>query len=266
MLAQSDFKLAGFQYLRAYFDPHLLSALESQITLLYAMQANKIAPYRDLWRLTDIMEAMEATDKEGLYQCQKFLVSSLPVRAFFQPELMTLCASLLGVSPHLMLLEGPALFVSRPNTDRLRYGWHTEVHYYPKRRRFVNLWFPLFGDRTQANGAMWILPGSHREHWDFAEYNSGPHSFVQYEVPHQWLVEHCQQTGTETRCCEAARGDLVLFDRNLVHKSGQNTTNDYAFAIVARAWSPVDDLTLSGNMAATPYGGDIGRSDLVVER
>ncbi len=260
MLAQPEFKTAGFSHLRGYFDPHALVALEGQISLLYQMQANKIARYRDLWRLVDVLEAMEPTDKEALYQCQQYLSASLPVRAFFQPELMTYCASLLGVSPHLLLLEGPALFVSRPDTERLRYQWHTETHYYPKRRRFLNLWFPIYGNRTEANGAMLVKPGSHREHWEFAEYTSGDHAVVQYEVPEPWLNTYA------THVCAAARGDLIVFDRNLIHKSGVNQTEDYAFAIVARAWSPIDDLTLSGNMAATPYGGDIGRSGLMVER
>ena len=60
-------------------------------------------------------------------------------------------------------------------------------------------------------------------------------------------------------------GDVVLFDRNLLHTSNPNTTDRYSFAVVARVWDPSDDLTLSGNLAATPYSGnDVGRADLVV--
>jgi len=83
---------------------------------------------------------------------------------------------------------------------------------------------------------------------------------VQYEVPAAWVEQY------PSHICESQRGDLIMFDRNLVHKSSENRSTEYAFAIVARAWCPVDDLTLSGSMSATPYGGDIGRADLVGER
>jgi hypothetical protein len=261
MLAQPEFTVAGFHHFRSYFDPHALTALEAQITLLYAMQANKIAQYRDLWRLTDILEAMEEADKAALYEVQRYLAASPMVRGFLDPELTTLCASLLGVSPHLVLIEGPGLLISRPESTRLAYKWHSEVHYYPKRRKFVNLWFPLFGDRTEQNGAMHVKPGSHKEHWgDFAEYDAGPHTFQQYEIPDGHVASY------QSHICETKRGDLIVFDRNLVHRSAVNYSKDYAFAIVARIWYPGDDLTLSGVMAVTPYGGDIGRSGLMVER
>lgn len=59
--------------------------------------------------------------------------------------------------------------------------------------------------------------------------------------------------------------DLVFFHRNLVHRSNQNKSDKYSFAVVSRIWDPSDDLTLSGSMGATPYGGNVGRSDLIVD-
>jgi hypothetical protein len=260
MLAYSDFKALGYQHLQGYFDIKDIENLEWNIDSFFRMQAHKIKDYRNVNNLTDILEAMEAKDKVALYQVQKFLSSSQLIRSFFKPELMSLCASLLNAPHDLMLLEGPALFVSRPRTHRLLYKWHSEAHYYPKRRKFINLWFPLFTDRTAENGAMHLKEGSHKEAWDFAEYNDGPNTFVQYEVPDDWVNTY------PTYECAGGRGDLIMFDRNLIHKSCENRSDNYAFAVVARAWCPIDDLTLSGTMSATPYGGDVGRADLVAER
>ena len=53
--------------------------------------------------------------------------------------------------------------------------------------------------------------------------------------------------------------------KNLPHTSNQNTSQKYSVAVVARVWDPTDDLTISGSIAATPYGGNIGRSNLVVD-
>jgi ectoine hydroxylase-related dioxygenase (phytanoyl-CoA dioxygenase family) len=63
---------------------------------------------------------------------------------------------------------------------------------------------------------------------------------------------------------EADVGDLVIFDKNLAHTSNANTSEKYSAAIVARVWDPTDDLTLSGNVDATPYGGNLGRQNLIV--
>ena len=60
-------------------------------------------------------------------------------------------------------------------------------------------------------------------------------------------------------------GDLYVFHKGMVHRSNQNFSNDYSFALVARIWDPSYDLTLSGSINATPYGGNIGRADLIVD-
>jgi hypothetical protein len=51
----------------------------------------------------------------------------------------------------------------------------------------------------------------------------------------------------------------------MVHTSNQNFSKRYSVAVVARVWDPTDDLTLSGSIAATPYGGNVGRPNLVVD-
>ena len=252
----------GFEHWSNYFNLGELRQVEHVIHCLFGMQAKKIKKYRDpelLGSLPALLGAMEGDDKRALYEVQKFIGASQPVRTLFNGALMRACAARVGCVTENILLEGPALFVSRPNTDRLLYKWHSEAHYYPKRRRFLNLWLPIFTDRTEENGAMHIKVGSHREHWDFAEYDSGPHTFVQYEIPEGHVA------GYETHICESKRGDLIVFGSNTVHRSANNRSPEYAFAMVARAWYPGDDLTLSGNMAATPYGNDFGRADMVVE-
>lgn len=255
-----------------------LGALEGTLLSLFSMQAAKIGKYKGLvegilndsavttteMKLTSIIELMEEHDKEALYQVQKFLPVS-NARDVFEPIRMKLALAL-GVHDTRLLIEGPALFINRPNTQRLLYKWHSEAHYYPKRRRFINIWLPIFRAKTKVNGAMSFKVGSHLHEWPFAEYtgynkdteNKANH-FVQYEVPENFL------TGFEEYVCESEPGDVYLFHRNLVHRSNANTTGDYSFAVVARAWTPEDDLTLSGRMEATPYGGDIGRSGLEVE-
>ena len=244
-----------------------LELAELAIRELYRMQGDKIEYYRaDPARsgtMAQLLGAMEARDKEALYQVQKFFPQNQDIRALYGPWILDVVWELLGknFSFTQLLVEGPGLFVSRPETERLLYKWHSEAHYYPKRRRFVNVWFPIFTARDTSNGSMSVLPRSHRREWQFSEYQGydadtlgKKHHFVQYEIPEVELQEYLR----EEQVFGLGRGDALLFDRNLVHRSNMNHSSEYAYAMVARVWTPVHDLTLAGNMAVTPFGGDPG--------
>jgi hypothetical protein len=272
----------GYLHLKGYFDLECLSLFEERIVDLYAMQARKIGEYRaavdDLMgsdatsadKIRFICRLLEDKDKEALYQVQKFFPQCRRIRELFDTKFLELCADLIDGNPKTTLIEGPALFVNMPTVRRLLYKWHSEALYYGKRRRFVNVWLPVFGDRTQENGAMSILPRSHKQVWDaslVAEYSGydkdsqdAKNHFVQYEIPANFLTEYGEPVH-----CVSERGDAIFFERNLIHTSNANTSDDISFAVVLRVWDPSDDLTLSGDIACTPYGGNRGRADLVVQ-
>ena len=271
----------GLIHITNLFRQYKIDGFERQIIALYAMQARKIGEYRsevdailadqdlnNLSRLSKILLLMEASDKDAAYQVQKFLPRCQSLRALFDDRFMALCAGLLQTHERNLLLDGPALFVNMPTVQRLLYKWHSEALYYPKRRRFLNVWMPVFGPRTEENGAMSVLPHSHKRVWDasmmseYTGYNKDSENkknhFVQYEIPQNFLADY------SIVHCTADQGDVIFFDRNLVHTSNANTSSAPAYAVVCRVWDPSDDLTLSGNMEATPYGGNTGRANLVV--
>jgi hypothetical protein len=278
---KDTFAEQGYLHLKGYFDKACVDLFEERIVDLYAMQARKIGEYRtaidDLVgsdatnadKLKFICRLLEANDKEALYQVQKFFPQCRRIRELFDTKFLEFCAELIDGNPKTTLIEGPALFVNMPTVQRLLYKWHSEALYYGKRRRFVNVWLPMFGDRTQENGAMSVLPRSHKRVWDaslMAEYTGydkdsqdAKNHFVQFEIPQNFLTQYGEPVH-----CESSRSDVIFFDRNLIHTSNANTSHDLSFAVVLRVWDPSDDLTLSGNMEATPYGGNRGRADLVV--
>jgi hypothetical protein len=273
------FREDGFIELDNCFADIEISELESVITKFFISQALKIGEYRELAlsvkndssltnkdRFASIYEAMEENDKEALYQVQNFFPSSQSARKIFSDEFLKVCANYMDVSDvDLLLVEGPAVFVNRPNTERLLYKWHAEAHYYPKRRNFLNVWFPVFCDKTKGNGTMSFKVSSHKRDFPFAEYSgfnkdseNTANYFKQFDIPSNLLESY------EEHFCETGRGSVVLFDRRLVHRSNNNSSSDYSVSIVARIWEHSNDVTLSGSMSSKPYGGDIGRSDFYV--
>ena len=274
----SGFAEKGFLVLENFFHSDDLSELEACVVDLYAQQAVKIAEYQaqvrkvqdsdesDFLKFQSIYELMEKDDKEALYQVQKFFGSSPVARSIFNETFLQVTQDLLSASRNTLLVDGPALFINRPRTDRLRYKWHSEAHYYPKRRRFVNVWFPLFSSKNRDNGTMSFKVGSHVRDFPFSDYQGfnkdsegKANHFIQYEIPDNFLSSYPEHW------CENDRGDLVLFHRSLVHTSNENCSDEYSVAVVARVWDPTDDLTLSGSLAALPYGGNLGRPGLRVD-
>lgn len=275
--AASQLSETGFTTLENFFSDAELEHFEECVVELYLLQAQKIGEYRNealrlqnsaltnFEKFSSVYEMMELSDKEALYQVQKFLTSSPQARALFNDRFLSLTSSILGSNKKRVLVDGPALFVNRPRTERLLYKWHAEAHYYPKRRRFINVWLPLFDAKSASNGTMSFKEGSHKQNFPFSDYqgygkdseNKANH-FIQYEIPSNLLSDY------KEHWCEANPGDLVLFHKNMVHTSNQNLSDRFSVAVVARVWDPTDDLTLSGSMAATPYGGNVGRANLVV--
>lgn len=267
----SDFKQNGFVLLKGEMKG--LDDFERAALELFTMQASKIDQYRKkaqalatvppFEKLSALCEMMEAADKEALYQVQKFFPSCPQMRRPFDAPLRLIPKT--DLDQGTWLIDGPGIFINRPGTERLLYKWHSEQHYYPKRRLFYNAWFPLFDAKTKANGTMSFKVGSHKRTYPFSEYQGynrdtqgKANYFIQYEIPENFVSEF------EEHYVEAERGDLVIFHSNLVHRSNANPSDKYSFAGVARIWNPTDDLTLAGSLTATPYGHDSGRPGLFV--
>jgi len=221
-------------------------------------------------KLSSMFEIFEADDKEMLYQLQKLFSSSNDLRNILEKQsLKKIFRSLLNINENIpLLINGPGIFVNRPNTKRLLYKWHSESHYYPKRRNFLNIWFPIFSKKNEKNGTMFIkkkshllkdLPFNEYQGFDKKSENKKNH-FIQYEVPENFIKKF------KTYKANLDVGDLLIFNRNSVHTSTYNRSKDYSFAVVFRVWDMSKDLTISGEMNVSPYkDAGNGRPDLVVD-
>ena len=212
-------------------------------------------------KLSKILELNESNDKEALYQLQKLYSSSNELRNIIGTKiLMNEFRKLLELNKnHPLLIDGPGIFINRPKTKRLLYKWHSESHYYPKRRNFLNIWFPIFFNKNEKNGTMFVkekshllndLPFNEYQGYDKSSENKKNH-FIQYEVPENF-VKHLKTFKSNLNV-----GDLLVFHRKSIHTSTPNLSKKYSFAVVFRVWDMSKDLTISGNLAVSPYR-DVG--------
>jgi len=228
---------------------------KNSITKIY----NSSLPLGD--KLSKILELYEKNDKEALYQLQKLYSSSIELRNIIGTKfLIKEFKKLLELKENQpLLINGPGIFINRPKTKRLLYKWHSESHYYPKRRNFLNIWFPIFFNKSEKNGTMFIkekshllndLPFNEYQGFDKSSENKKNH-FIQYEVPENFVKN------LKTFKSNLNVGDLLVFHRKSIHTSTPNLSKKYSFAIVFRVWDISKDLTMSGDLAVSPYR-DVG--------
>lgn len=102
--------------------------------------------------------------------------------------------------------------------------WHRDTRYWNFSDKYlINAWFAL-GDELQANGAMKILPGSHR--WDIQEQALDDAQFLKLEHP-----DNQYRLATQ-RLVTLKRGDVLLFSAHCFHAAGKNNTAQPKFSMV----------------------------------
>lgn len=102
--------------------------------------------------------------------------------------------------------------------------WHRDTRYWQFDNKYlINAWFALGEERTE-NGAMMILPGSHR--WDVQEQALDSAQFLKLDHPFN------QDRLATQRTVSLNAGDVLLFSAHCFHAAGKNLTDQAKFSLV----------------------------------
>jgi hypothetical protein len=275
---KSQFINDGFIKIENFWPEELIHDWDKTIVAFYHQQALKISylrknfskgldplAYDSVNDLDKVLLLLEKEDKQTGYQASIMCENSVAQRKLLtHPPFVEACSILLNCNEKLLNYSAGTPFVNIPSSKRLLYRWHTEASYYPKRKNFLNVWFPMFRAKTKDNGTMFFAKGSHKkEFWDFTEYygfdkDSGKKdTHIQFEIPEKDIENY------EKVAVSAKPGDIVIFDRNLVHTSTINTSNEISYTTVLRVSEMRGDYTLSGVMEAKPYSSDYAMAGII---
>jgi len=119
--------------------------------------------------------------------------------------------------------------------------WHQDIRYWAfERPELVSLWLAL-GDETAANGALQVIPGTHRE--AFADHRLDEARFLRPEqAENQALI-------ARARTVELAKGDVLLFHCRAFHAAGRNLTDRLKLSCVF-TYHAADNAPLPGTRSA----------------
>lgn len=217
---------------------------------------DKITLYQHAQDIDTLVSKLDALSHEALQAvCSMLKYTSAAYNIMSHASLYD-SAVVITDARNPLVMSGPSLFINQPRKTTRKYTAHAEQNWYPKRRNFVNIWFPFIRGRKSVE-TMKIWRKSHLKEWFyFTEYtgygnSKNPIDNVQYEIPDHYL------SGLEFEFLPAMDiGDVLFFSPRLVHASVdlEIPTNGYAMTI--RAYDFSDDLTLSANWAEVPYASD----------
>lgn len=102
--------------------------------------------------------------------------------------------------------------------------WHQDVRYWSfERPELISVWFAL-GEETSANGALQVIPGTHRLAIDTQRLDAD--LFLRPELEENWpLIERAEVVALNP-------GDVLLFHCRLFHAAGRNTSDDVKLSAV----------------------------------
>jgi phytanoyl-CoA hydroxylase len=102
--------------------------------------------------------------------------------------------------------------------------WHQDVRYWSfERPELISIWFAL-GEETSANGALQVIPGTHRLAIDTQRLDAD--LFLRPELEENWpLIERAEVVALNP-------GDVLLFHCRLFHAAGRNTSDDVKLSAV----------------------------------
>jgi ectoine hydroxylase-related dioxygenase (phytanoyl-CoA dioxygenase family) len=110
--------------------------------------------------------------------------------------------------------------------------WHIDCFYWRGTRPKLSVWIPL-DDVSAENGALTVIPGSHRREW--ASTKGG------VEGDFFNVIDGAGWKDSEVVVCTARRGAAVIFSDRLVHGSTPNTARKDRYVIISTYQAPAAD-------------------------
>lgn len=146
------------------------------------------------------------------------------LRLWAQDQRLTaMLRQLSGERVRLTLAHHNCVMTKHPNFGTAT-GWHRDIRYWSfTRPDLISAWLAL-GAETESNGALQVIPGSHRLHIEREQLDDL--DFLRPEVAQN------QRLFAQGRALELDKGDVLLFHSRLFHSAGRNTGSAIKYSVV----------------------------------
>ena len=274
---KKTFNDLGYVILKNFWNSEEISNFHHAFNDLLKLQLNKMGLFDEKKKHLNIEESIEDLSvllernnrnafNEVVNMQREMYLNTMTL--FNKHELIEKSSELLGCSKLRLKIHQDGCLVNFPNNLSRLYRYHSEQHYYPYRRNFLNVWFPLVNDKTSKNGTMSIRPMGHlRDYSHFSEF-SGFSSIQgattsESENLYQLDIPDIDMKNLEIMPMELNVGDVVIFHQNMPHTSTVNNSLHPSFAYILRIYDFTNDRTLSNYNGIKRYTVDAAKNGFI---
>ena len=120
-------------------------------------------------------------------------------------------------------------------------SWHEDVRYWSfDRPELVSVWLAL-GDEYPDNGGMWMIPGSHKQHFDRGRLDAA--LFLRTDLDeNKALIDNSKSAALQA-------GDVMFFHCKTYHAAGKNITDEVKRSVVF-TYRAADNQPIPGTRSA----------------
>jgi hypothetical protein len=279
-LKKNNWNINGFEihdfFNKEQIDKVFIAFYNRLLLAAYKLSINrKFEPIRSfsdfyLKDMCDLCKKIQIIDKKFLDYIINELRETPAFYNLISDKILSKASKILNCPVSLLKIHFDGILINMPSNKQRLYKFHSESHYYPFRKNFINLWMPIFFDKNEKNGAMIIKLKGHKEVYDFVEYsgfdklhnnskkNLNSQKISEETFFHQFEITEKQICKFESLLVNLKKNKVLLFHQNLPHSSRINISNKPSFALIARIYDYRKDLTLSDRTGVFPYTDNTG--------
>lgn len=228
-----------------------------KLGLIKTFNANK---YDDIIKSSEIdklIKKVNAANKKSIDYVVQTLRECPSIFNLVNKNFLSNSSKILRCPESILKIHFDGILINIPSNKSRLYRFHSESHYYPKRKNFFNLWMPIIRDKTNDNGVMEIKHKGHKKNYSFNEF-SGFDKVVGFDLnendfKHQLEIPEDELNDSTSLLANLKKNECLIFHQNLPHRSTINKSNQVSYALIARVYDFRKDTTLSDKNGVKPY-------------
>ena len=229
------FRKEGYLYIKDAFKKKDLKNLENSIilSLKKILKQKKIFIKKNNFN-NQLAELRNKNPKIFAEYFDTLQTMSLIYSLLARKEILNLMQKLLGVSKVYITLTDVSIRLDAPNDERNKLGWHQDSSYYRQNTSGKNgivLWTPLINQIKKEIGPLQFLKNS---------FHLGPLNIkkkkknTKFGSKKRNISKNLLNKYTQIFEPEMNRGDILLLNLDMVHRSGNNLSNKFRISMIGR--------------------------------
>lgn len=176
-----------------------------------------------------LLEKIESEDKNLFYNLSKdFGYTMLFEKIIASKKIKKIFSNYFMKSLPLVQKKDPIMIFNKKKLERLNYDWHQESQFYPNHKYGLHIWFPLFRSCEAINdGGISFAEKSNKKNYPFKKVekkNSWRQKIPLIDVDKKFKIINLG----------ANRGDVIIFENKIMHKSACQLNDLPRVAVVIR--------------------------------